>query len=644
MSLKEELQIWSDGLKAFDNQDFGMTLQLFESIASSSKILFNMGLVHAMCGDHQQALDHFEQAVALDPYLAIAYFQAGVSHFLLGQFGEARRGFDEAFLYLRKNQTIDYEQLGLKFKLYSCEVLFNRGLALLYMGEIEEGMQDISTAMQEKQTEEHRVIDEAYLDRGEGYTVFSVSLGTLFRPSATKIKNLETKDYLGKAKIVAAADPRDLFIGFSGTHSQTQFEPPANRKRQTGETGGATGLARSKTSAARLEKSGDGVAAPLRQRLTAEEMCRGGRGGGSGADDRLRRSQTAGPIPAASTSRPAGALSETIHKEPKLSSLIGSSDERATRPPVRLALPQLKRSPTTAINAYAVVTSGDILEGYYANSPKEGIEEESLGDLARSVQPLHVSRKPSHGLAAPASTILMHPHPHPHPAPLAFVPSAQVPQRVSNSAPRNSKPRLAPLSLPPSSLASVPSLSRNNVDSSTDSRTPSDYSPVTESSLDYAASGGKARLVRELHQQQQQRGLARQDSVSSAYGGAVRVANGSTRGGGMITTEIGEQLALRYAPSSSGEREMTKARIKLRYQGDVRGMSITPDMPHENFVERVRFKFGNPSDLRLKYKDSDGGLVSILDADDWESAMDQAREAANGRAEGKLEVIILGED
>ncbi|GAA5861304.1 hypothetical protein JCM1840_005325 [Sporobolomyces johnsonii] len=635
MSLKEELQTWSDALKAFDNQDFDMALQLFESIASSSKILFNMGLVHATCGGHLQALDHFEQAVALDPYLAIAYFQAGVSHFLLGQFEEARRDFDEAFLYLRENQTIDYEQLGLKFKLYSCEVLFNRGLALLYTGEIEEGMQDISTAMQEKQTEEHRVIDEAYLDRGEGYTVFSVSLGTLFRPSATKIKNLETKDYLGKAKIVAATDPRDLFVGFSGTHKQPQSEPSADWKRQAG---GATGLARSKTSAARLERSGDGIAAPLRKRPTAEEMSGGGRGG---ADDRLRRSQTAGPVLTASTLRPAGAPSEKIHNASKLPSLLDSSDERAARPPLRLAPPQLKRSPTTARKTYGAESSGDILEDYYFNTPKDFTGEGSLEDLTRSIQPLHVSRKPSQGLAAPAPTILKNRRPDPPTGPLAPVPSAQVPQRVFNSTAQNSKPRLAPLSLPSSSAQSVPSLSRNNLDFSTESRTPSDYSPVTESSLPYSAGGGKARIVREL--QLEQRRLARQDSVSSAYSEPVRVAKGSIRGGGTITTEIGEQLEVLYAPSSTAEREMTKVRIKLRYQGDIRGMSITPDLPHENFVERVRFKFGSPSDLAMKYMDSDGGLVSILDADDWESAMDQAREAANGRAEGKLEVVIPSE-
>jgi hypothetical protein len=68
----------------------------------------------------------------------------------------------------------NYEQLGLKFKLFSAEVLFNKGLSLIYLGSIDEGIKDLTDAKQEKATEEHNVIDDAINDRGEGYTVFSI--------------------------------------------------------------------------------------------------------------------------------------------------------------------------------------------------------------------------------------------------------------------------------------------------------------------------------------------------------------------------------------------------------------------------------------------------------------------------------------
>lgn len=97
----------------------------------------------------------------LDRYLAVAYFQQGVSNFLMGDFEEALANFNDTLLYLRGNNSIDYEQLGLKFKLYSCEVLFNRGLCYIYLQQKEAGMQDLSYAAKEKVVPDHDVIDEA---------------------------------------------------------------------------------------------------------------------------------------------------------------------------------------------------------------------------------------------------------------------------------------------------------------------------------------------------------------------------------------------------------------------------------------------------------------------------------------------------
>lgn len=53
-------------------------------------------------------------------------------------------------------------------------MLFNKGLALVYMGNLENGLADMEKARIEKVTEEHAVIDDAIRDRGDGYTVFSI--------------------------------------------------------------------------------------------------------------------------------------------------------------------------------------------------------------------------------------------------------------------------------------------------------------------------------------------------------------------------------------------------------------------------------------------------------------------------------------
>lgn len=157
----------------------------FDGISDTSKILFNCGVIHATLGEHEKAVRTFsrlyipildsnraqvecyQRAVRLDQYLAVAYFQQGVSNFLVGDFEEALANFNDTLLYLRGNNMIDYAQLGLMFKLYSCEVLFNRGLCYIYLQQKDAGMQDFSFAVKEKVVEDHNVIDEAIREEAE---------------------------------------------------------------------------------------------------------------------------------------------------------------------------------------------------------------------------------------------------------------------------------------------------------------------------------------------------------------------------------------------------------------------------------------------------------------------------------------------
>ncbi|EMD60865.1 hypothetical protein GGP41_009813 [Bipolaris sorokiniana] len=216
MSLKQEIETWVAALASYDNNEFDVALKVFEQISDTSKILFNCGVIHATLGEHEKAVECYQRAVRLDQYLAVAYFQQGVSNFLMGDFEEALANFNDTLLYLRGNNNIDYEQLGLKFKLYSCEVLFNRGLCYIYLQQREAGLQDLSFAAKEKVVPDHDVIDEAIREEAEGYTVFSIPVGIVYRPNEAKVKNLKTKDYLGKARLVAASDRSNAFTGFAG--------------------------------------------------------------------------------------------------------------------------------------------------------------------------------------------------------------------------------------------------------------------------------------------------------------------------------------------------------------------------------------------------------------------------------------------
>lgn len=61
-------------------------------------------------------------------------------------------------------------------------------------------------------------------------------------------------------------------------------------------------------------------------------------------------------------------------------------------------------------------------------------------------------------------------------------------------------------------------------------------------------------------------------------------------------------------------------------------MAISPDMPFEEFMDKVTAKFGRDiNGLQLKFKDEDGGRVSLRDESDYELAIETARESAKGR-------------
>ncbi|KAI9612067.1 hypothetical protein H4Q26_008157 [Puccinia striiformis f. sp. tritici PST-130] len=91
----------------------------------------------------------------------------------------------------------------------------------------------------------------------------------------------------------------------------------------------------------------------------------------------------------------------------------------------------------------------------------------------------------------------------------------------------------------------------------------------------------------------------------------------------------------------SSYSEMTKIRVKLHHGSDTRGMAVSIDMEFEDFLGKVIKKFSlRQGSVSMKYKDEEGSMVSIMDVDDWESAIETARAYANGRAEGKVEIWV----
>lgn len=74
--------------------------------------------------------------------------------------------------------------------------------------------------------------------------------------------------------------------------------------------------------------------------------------------------------------------------------------------------------------------------------------------------------------------------------------------------------------------------------------------------------------------------------------------------------------------------------LQVHYQEDVRGMTITPDVTFNEFLDKLCLKF-EVTNLDVKFRDEDGGKVSLKDESDYEMAIETAKETAKGRPDGR---------
>ncbi|CAI9550440.1 unnamed protein product, partial [Staurois parvus] len=118
-----------EGVLAADNHNLDSALESFLSIEdATSKIWFNIGCVHVLKGDLENALEAYNQALTKDPCLAVGFFQRSYVYFQLRRYEKALSDCRLALAQLRNNSVIDYKQLGLRHLLFTWEVLFNTAI------------------------------------------------------------------------------------------------------------------------------------------------------------------------------------------------------------------------------------------------------------------------------------------------------------------------------------------------------------------------------------------------------------------------------------------------------------------------------------------------------------------------------------
>ncbi|NWR64998.1 NOXA1 oxidase, partial [Bucorvus abyssinicus] len=177
----------------------------------------------------------FDRTLAKDNSLAVGFFQRGFVHLQLEMYGEALSDYHMAFTHLRENPFIDYKQLGLRHILYAWEVLYNTAAVQCRLQQWQEARATLDKAVVWRPEGRRAILDLA-LERVQDRLFLEplqVPLGEFFRPRKKEVEQLDSKDFLGKPKVISSIVPNDEYFGFEPLRFQKQgfYEPSADTLR-----------------------------------------------------------------------------------------------------------------------------------------------------------------------------------------------------------------------------------------------------------------------------------------------------------------------------------------------------------------------------------------------------------------------------
>lgn len=233
MLYTEFLQLWDASVQRVDARDWEGSLSKLEQISEpSARTLFNMASAHLALGRPDLALTALDLALVKDEHLAVGFFQRSTVMMLLDRLEEALSDCIWAQKHMRGNPVIDYKQLGLRFKLYSWQVLYNAAVVYTRMGNWEQAQEVLETVSRERTGGRGPNIDVAmdHVSRGEVLAPLLIPEGVVFRPNKREVDQLKERDFLGKAKVISSMIPNDDFGGFEPLRLQKPgfYEPKGN--------------------------------------------------------------------------------------------------------------------------------------------------------------------------------------------------------------------------------------------------------------------------------------------------------------------------------------------------------------------------------------------------------------------------------
>ncbi|KAF9993029.1 hypothetical protein BGZ80_006780 [Entomortierella chlamydospora] len=438
-------------------------------------------------------------------------------------------------------------------------------------------MTDLWRATREKQTKAHDILDQALRDKGQDCTVFTVPQGVLYRPAESKVKNSKKKDYLGNSKVIAAVDAKDEFAGFKGMSAwQVQMSGPTN-------------VAAVDEPRPMTPPNG------LQRRATERNLQGAGSAAGAGAGR---------PVLEHSAS-----FSGMDRRGPGPSNLGPAGSEPSGRPTMLARRNTERLSPLNTevggINGRGGPSSGQTSTG------RSRFQDE-LDEIEQHVNALGLeAERDRRGRGSPGP--------------------ARSNSRSNSRSNVKRTPSLSSRTSPTGSNLSggqpvppMPNISNYNMN------------PPMPGMNGRASPANSPALGDIRRMPSNGRGLARGDSIRSTASSAGMFRslplqtvgyNGSSAGSVTGRSDDTDE------PVYAGLRD--KIRVKCHYI-DTRAVLVRPDTPIQELIQQVQKKFQSDRPLKLKYKDEDQHMLSMIDDEDWLMAQQVHRETT-----GSLDRIEL---
>uniref|UniRef100_A0A3Q3E7J0 NADPH oxidase activator 1 n=1 Tax=Labrus bergylta TaxID=56723 RepID=A0A3Q3E7J0_9LABR len=192
------LRLWDEAVQAVDAKDWEGSLAKLDQISEhSSRTLFNAASAHLALGELELAMKALDLTISKDQRLAVGFFQRAAVMML----EEALSDCIWAQKHMRGNMVIDYRQLGLRFKLFSWQVLYNAAAVYCRMGQWEQSREVLLSASQERGGVRGGNIEAALDSVMEVLAPLLVPEGVVFRPRKQEVEQLQQRDFLGKSKV-----------------------------------------------------------------------------------------------------------------------------------------------------------------------------------------------------------------------------------------------------------------------------------------------------------------------------------------------------------------------------------------------------------------------------------------------------------